>query len=101
MKIGVPTETFPGERRVALTPDSIPTLSKLKHSVIVQAGAGASAGYADQAYTEKGASVAATRADVFQADAVLFVRGYGANPSAGRADLDLVRRRAWSSLPAA
>jgi len=92
MKIGVPTETFPGERRVALTPDSIPALTKLKHSVVVQAGAGTQAGCPDQAYQVKGATIASSRGEVFQADAVLMVRGFGANPKAGRSDLELMRR---------
>lgn len=91
MRIGVPAETFPGENRVALTPDALALLAKLKHTVMVQAGAGARAGHPDHSFTEKGATVVASRAEVFQADAVLMVRGYGANPEAGKADLELMR----------
>ena len=92
MKIGVPSETFPGERRVALVPDSVSLLSKLKHEVIVQAGAGVLAGYPDDVYKGKGATIATDRAEVFRsADAIAQVMGYGANAEAGRADLDMMR----------
>src|SRR5438132_498594 len=43
MIVGVPKETFPGERRVALIPASIPTLAKAGCEVLVEAGAGETA----------------------------------------------------------
>lgn len=92
MKIGVPLETFPGERRVALIPDSVGPLVKMGHSVAIQAGAGVEAGYLDEAYSQKGATVVPTREALFQAaDAILLVRGLGANPEAGKADLQFMR----------
>lgn len=54
MIIGVPKEIYPGERRVALVPVVLPTLTKAGFEVHVQAGAGLEAGYPDSAYTEKG-----------------------------------------------
>jgi len=45
MIVGVPRETFPGERRVALVPAVIPALAKAGLEVVVQAGAGLEAGY--------------------------------------------------------
>lgn len=91
MRIGVPSETFPGERRVALTPDAIVALTKAGHEVIVQAGAGDEAGLPDDQYRDKSATVVADRAEVFQSADVLFqVRGLGANPEAGQADLELL-----------
>ena len=45
MIVGVVKETFPGERRVALTPDVVPTLAKAKMEVWVEAGAGQEAGF--------------------------------------------------------
>ena len=91
MRIGIPTETFPQERRVALTPDAIVALTKAGHEVIVQAGAGDQAGLPDDQYRDKSAKVVADRAEVFQSAEVLFqVRGLGANPEAGRADLELL-----------
>ncbi|MBI2922557.1 MAG: Re/Si-specific NAD(P)(+) transhydrogenase subunit alpha [Planctomycetes bacterium] len=55
MILGVPRESLPGERRVALVPESVPKLAGLQ--VLVQAGAGEGAGAADAAYVEKGASI--------------------------------------------
>ena len=93
MIIGVPRETFPGERRVALVPAVVPTLAKAKWEVLVESGAGDAAFYPDAAYVEKGARIAASRAEVFAAaDAVFQVLGHGANDKTGRADLPLLRR---------
>jgi len=91
MKIGVLKETFPGERRVALTPNLIPTLTKAGHQIIVETSAGEAAGFLDSQYAEKGAIIA-PRSDVFTAELLLQVRGLGANPDAGRADLDHFER---------
>ncbi len=91
MIVGVPKESFPGERRVALVPAVVPTLAKAKWEVLVESGAGAAAFYPDAAYVEKGARIAA-RADVFaSADAIFQVLGHGANDKTGRADLPLLR----------
>jgi len=93
MRIGVPSETYPGERRVALIPADLPRLTRAGHEVIIQAGAGAAAGYPDDEYTHKGASVAPSRAEVFaKADFLVGVRGLGANPEAGQADLASLRK---------
>jgi proton-translocating NAD(P)+ transhydrogenase subunit alpha len=92
MIIGVPRESFPGERRVALVPASIPALVKAQCEVVVEAGAGVAAGYRDAAYAEKGAKLASTRGQVFgAADIVLQVLCYGANDRTGREDLPLMR----------
>ncbi len=74
MQIGVPAERFPGERRVALVPASIAALKKAGFDVVIESGAGAEAGFPDSAYQDKGARVAAGRADVFAAEVVLQVR---------------------------
>jgi len=93
MIVGVVKESYPGERRVALTPNVLPGLAKTGVETIVQAGLGLSAGYPDAHYAEKGARVVESRADVFRsADLVAQVRGYGANPERGREDLGLLRR---------
>jgi H+-translocating NAD(P) transhydrogenase subunit alpha len=91
LTIGVPRESFPGERRVALVPRTCEALGKLNVSVIVEQGAGAQAGFPDDQYVARGARLG-TRAEVFQADIVVQVRSLGANPEAGRADLALMRR---------
>ncbi|HET9469316.1 MAG TPA: Re/Si-specific NAD(P)(+) transhydrogenase subunit alpha [Vicinamibacterales bacterium] len=74
MQIGVPVEQFPGERRVALVPASIAPLKKAGFDVLIERGAGERAGFPDSAYQEKGAQIAASRADVFAADVLLQVR---------------------------
>src|SRR5437764_7988564 len=92
MKIGVPAETFPGERRVALVPASIAALKKAGLDVLIEAGAGERAGFTDSAYQEKGAQLVTTRADLFAAaDVMLHVRLAGAAGDSGKADLALLR----------
>jgi NAD(P) transhydrogenase subunit alpha len=91
--IGVPKESYPGERRVAIVPLVIPGLQKAGFEVLVEAGAGVEAGYPDADYTAKGAKLAPSRAAVFQqADIVVQVLCYGSNDVTGRADLPLLRR---------
>ena len=93
MIVGVPKESYPGERRVALVPAAIPNLTKAGLEVVVEAGAGLQAGYPDAAYVEKGAKILPDRAAVFStADIVLQVLCYGSNDITGKADLPLYRR---------
>lgn len=91
--IGVPKETFPGERRVALLPDVIPNLAKRQNAtVIVERGAGVEAGILDSEFEAKGAKIV-DRNEVFaSADVVFQVRTFGANPEAGQSDLSLMRQ---------
>jgi len=92
MIVSVPRENHPGERRVALIPASVAPLAKAGMEVLVEAGAGLSAGYSDQQYLEKGAKIASSRAEVFAADILLQVRAAGAGHRTGQADLELYRR---------
>ncbi|HYL86197.1 MAG TPA: Re/Si-specific NAD(P)(+) transhydrogenase subunit alpha [Candidatus Angelobacter sp.] len=93
MIVGVPRETFPGERRVALVPGAVPNLTKAGLEVVVEAGAGEGAGYPDAEYTAKGAKIVANRAEVFRtADIVVQVLCYGSNDQTGKADVPLYRR---------
>jgi alanine dehydrogenase len=57
MQIGIPRETKDGERRVALVPDGDRELVAAGHSVVVEAGAGAASGFADDAYRGAGATI--------------------------------------------
>jgi NAD(P) transhydrogenase subunit alpha len=92
MIIGIPQETFPGERRVAMVPRAMAALQKAGLEVVVEAGAGEAAGFADREYVEKGARLATSRAELFaSADVILQVRTLGGNPEAGRSDLALLR----------
>jgi len=93
MIIGVPRETFPGERRVALVPAVIPNLAKAGFEVLMEAGAGTRAGYPDSEYTSKGAKLVPERKDVFRlADIIVQVLSYGADDKTGAKDLPLLRR---------
>ena len=92
MIVGVPKESYPGERRVALVPMVVPNLAKAGLEVVVEAGAGEQAGYPDEAYVEKGARIVPDRAVVFStADIVVQVLCYGSNDVTGKADLPLMR----------
>ncbi len=91
--VGVPSETFPDEHRVAVIADIVPQFTKAGMHVMVETGAGVEAGITDRHYTDKGAEIAPDRKTVFEkSDVILQVRGYGANPDAGKSDLDLVRK---------
>jgi NAD(P) transhydrogenase subunit alpha len=82
MKIGVPKEIHPGERRVATTPDVAKELQKLGFSVAVESGAGASAKFTDDAYRDAGCEIVSA-ADIWNdSDIILKVRA----PEAGEAD---------------
>ena len=88
MIVGVPKETYPGETRVALIPAIIPFLQKEGMEVQIEAGAGTESGYPDSAYTEKGATIAASRLQLFESAKIIAqVRLLGANPEQGQADL--------------
>ena len=70
MRIGVPTETAPGERRVALVPDIVRKLAAAGHEVVVEPGAGAGAGIPDADYEAAGATLGS---GVWDAEAVVKV----------------------------
>ncbi|HJP33244.1 MAG: Re/Si-specific NAD(P)(+) transhydrogenase subunit alpha [Candidatus Latescibacteria bacterium] len=91
MIAGVPAESYPGERRVALVPDVAHALTTKGIRILLQAGAGDPAGYPDAAYADRGAEVVADRQQLFAAaDVVLQVRTHGAD-AAGASDLPLMR----------
>ncbi|MHC5023464.1 MAG: Re/Si-specific NAD(P)(+) transhydrogenase subunit alpha [Planctomycetota bacterium] len=88
MIIGILKETYPGERRVALTPGAVATLTDKGFEVGIEPGAGAEAGFPDDEYVDKGATVCASRDEVFgKSDILCQVRTPGANPEHGAADL--------------
>src|ERR1700746_1173863 len=92
MIVGVPRETFPGERRVALGHSVGPTLAQAGLEVVIEAGAGLEAGYPDADYIAKGAKIVADRAEVFRAaDIIVQILCYGSNDKTGKADFPLFR----------
>jgi len=93
MIVGVPRESYPGERRVALVPGVIPNLLKAGLEVVLEAGAGSEAGYPDADYSARGARILTDRALVFRSsDIVLQVLCHGSNDQTGREDLPFLRR---------
>jgi H+-translocating NAD(P) transhydrogenase subunit alpha len=91
--VGVPKESFPGERRVALVPSVVPNFGKAGLEVVLEQGAGREAGFPDTSYTEKGVKILPDRATVFgTADIITQVLCYGSNDQTGKADLPLMRR---------
>jgi NAD(P) transhydrogenase subunit alpha len=75
MKIAVPRESAPGERRVAIVADSVKRLAARRIEVAVEAGAGVGAGVRDEEYAAAGAAVVASRAELLAGvDVVVRVR---------------------------
>jgi H+-translocating NAD(P) transhydrogenase subunit alpha len=97
MITGVVRESWPGERRVALAPASVAPLVKAGHQVLVESNAGASAGFTDAAYTEKGATIVASRADV-SARAEMLLRVKLGPAGAPSTDADLAALRPGQSV---
>src|SRR5260221_12065640 len=70
MKVGVPKEVVPNERRVALTPDALPALVKCGLEILIEAGAGEGAFFADADYQRAGGKTVPA-AEVFSSDVVV------------------------------
>lgn len=91
MVIGIPKESFPGERRVAMTPALVPSLIEAGQTVLVETQAGERAGHSDEEYKQKGARIVASRQELFSlAEVILQVLALSANPPRGLADLELM-----------
>jgi len=92
MIVGVPVETYPSERRVALVPSVAADLAKAGLEVVVQRGAGEKAGFLDAAYQKVKARLVPDRAQLFSsADIILLVNPSNAHPGTGD-DLELLRQ---------
>ena len=93
MIIGIPSEIKAGEKRVAMSPANVQSLTDRGVKVVVQAAAGIAAGYPDAEYTAVGAEVNADRSALFaSADIILQVQSFGSNNDNSEADLALVRK---------
>ena len=73
MRVAVPKETAPGERRVALVPETVSKLRSAGFGVSVERGAGAAAGFPDESYADAGAELAETGSLLAGADALVGV----------------------------
>jgi NAD(P) transhydrogenase subunit alpha len=93
LKIGVPKEIDPLEKRVAATPASVVRLRKLGFDVLLQAGAGAAAGYEDGEYTEVGATIVPTVEELYErAEIITKVRPPAPDGSTGKHEADFARK---------
>ncbi len=91
MRVGVPKEIAPGERRVAVVPGMVGRLVAAGIEVLVEAGAGEAALYATRDYVEAGARILPDAAALYgQADAVLKVQRLQLNAALGRHEVDLL-----------
>ncbi|MAY79233.1 MAG: NAD(P)(+) transhydrogenase (Re/Si-specific) subunit alpha [Deltaproteobacteria bacterium] len=96
MRVGIPTEVHPGERRVAATPDTVKKLIKLGFEVSVQAGAGEGARLSDEAFEQAGAEIVADVNTLWStADIVLKVRGPETDPADGTSETERLRDGGW------
>jgi NAD(P) transhydrogenase subunit alpha len=72
MKIGIPKETAPGEKRVALIPETVKKLAAKKIETLVETGAGAASSFSDEEYRAAGAEIASSFEDlVSKCDALI------------------------------
>jgi H+-translocating NAD(P) transhydrogenase subunit alpha len=91
MLIGVPREIASGERRVAIVPEVVPSLTRAGHRVVVERGAGQRAGFTDEAYKAVGADVVDTPEQVYStAQMILKVQRPARAESSGEAELDML-----------
>ncbi len=92
MIIGVPVETYPAERRVALVPSVVADLARAGLEVLIQEGAGEKAGFPDDAYQKVKARLVPDRTQLFSsADIILQVNPSDAHPGGGDG-LELLRQ---------
>ncbi|BAY24586.1 NAD(P) transhydrogenase subunit alpha [Calothrix sp. NIES-2100] len=92
MKIGIPKEVYPGEQRVAATPETAKRLQKLGFDVILESNAGCGANFADDAYTQAKCQIVPDAATLWsQADIVLKVRAPQMHPELGKHETELLR----------
>ena len=91
MKIGVPKEIHPGEKRVATTPEAAEQIIKLGFAVCVEAGAGANANISDEAYKEAGVEIVNSAKALWQtADIVMKVRAPEHHTELGLHEIDML-----------
>lgn len=94
MLIGVPKESFPGEQRVALTPETAAHIQKLGYDIAVESGAGAAANFSDESYKEAGVSIVADAKALWaEADILMKVRAPGEHPHLG-SEVNLLKKGA-------
>jgi NAD(P) transhydrogenase subunit alpha len=91
MKVGIPKEIYPGECRVAATPDTTSRLQKLGFEVVIESGAGQAANFSDQIYAQAGCRIVADAPTLWaESDIVLKVRPPSFHPALDQHEADLL-----------
>jgi len=91
--IGIPSEIKTGEKRVAMSPANVQSLTDKSVKVLIQSDAGNAAGYPDSEYLAAGATITGDRAEIFaSADIVLQVQSFGSNNENSADDLAMIRQ---------
>jgi H+-translocating NAD(P) transhydrogenase subunit alpha len=91
MKIGVPKEIHPGEKRVATTPEAAEQLIKLGFAVCIESGAGVNANISDEVYKEAGVEIVKDAKTLWQtADIIIKVRAPQQHPELNINEIDLL-----------
>ncbi len=91
LKIGIPKEIYPGERRVAATPNTVKVLQKMGFEVLIESGAGELANFSDAAYQQVGCQILPDAQNLWQtADIVLKVRPPEMNTQLGIHETELL-----------
>ncbi len=92
MIVGIPAEIKSAEKRVAMSPANVQSLTDKGVKVLFQTNAGDAAGYPDALYTAAGATISTDRAEIFaQADIILQVQSFGSNNENSEDDLASLR----------
>jgi len=90
--VGIPAEIKSAEKRVAMSPANVQSLTDKGVKVLFQTNAGDAAGYPDALYTAAGATISTDRAEIFaQADIILQVQSFGSNNENSEDDLASLR----------
>ena len=91
MLIGVPREIASGERRVALVPDVVQSLTRAGHQVVIERGAGRRAGFTDETYRDAGCDLADTPEEIYRtARLIMKVQRPVMDGGAGRSEVDMM-----------
>ncbi|MDO9423533.1 MAG: Re/Si-specific NAD(P)(+) transhydrogenase subunit alpha [Methylobacter sp.] len=93
MKIGIPKEIHPGEKRVATTPEAAEQIIKLGFSVLLEKGAGLAANISDEAYKEVGVEIVTNAKTLWKkADIVMKVRAPECHPELALDEIALLSK---------
>ncbi len=92
MKIGIPKEVHPEERRVAAVPGTVVKLKKLGFDVLIESGAGIAAKFTDEAYEEVGATIVSDVKSIWSdSDIVMKVRAPEKHPKLKKNEIELLK----------